>query len=83
VNAQDWRKDNEDCIFYQNAFDKAYGVGHASFTMSPNGIEDWIVYHRMRDPRLLVGPLVQSGRSSLDGVMMEAQHFPGLAINPT
>ena len=49
VNAQDRRKNNEGCVFYQNALDKAYGAGHASFT-SPGGTEDWIVYHRMRDP---------------------------------
>ena len=23
----------------------AYGVGHASFTLSPDGTESWIVYH--------------------------------------
>jgi GH43 family beta-xylosidase len=50
VNVQDWRKNNEGRIFHQNALDKAYGVGHASFTTSPDGTEDWIVYHRMRDP---------------------------------
>jgi GH43 family beta-xylosidase len=27
-----------------------YGVGHASFTTSPDGSEDWIVYHSKRDP---------------------------------
>jgi GH43 family beta-xylosidase len=25
--------------------DQVYGVGHASFTTSPDGTEDWIVYH--------------------------------------
>lgn len=25
-----------------------YGVGHASFTTSPDGVEDWIVYHSKR-----------------------------------
>jgi GH43 family beta-xylosidase len=47
VNAQDWCKNNEGC---QNVLDKAYGVGHTSFTTSPDWTEDWIVYHRMRDP---------------------------------
>ncbi len=28
----------------------AYGVGHASFTKSPDRSEDWIVYHAMRRP---------------------------------
>ena len=50
VNAQDRRKNNEGCDFYQNALDKAYGVGHASLTTSSNGAEDWIVYHGMHDP---------------------------------
>ena len=27
-----------------------YGVGHASFTKSPDGTEDWIVYHSKVDP---------------------------------
>ena len=27
-----------------------YGVGHASFTTSPDGSEDWIVYHSKVDP---------------------------------
>jgi GH43 family beta-xylosidase len=27
-----------------------YGVGHASFTVSPDGTEDWIVYHSKKDP---------------------------------
>ena len=34
---------------YQNALDQANGVGHASFTTSPDGTENWIIYHGMRD----------------------------------
>lgn len=49
MNVQDWRKNNNGCVFYQNALDEAYGVGHASFTTSPDGKENWIVYHGMRD----------------------------------
>lgn len=45
MNVQDWRKNNEGCVFYQDALNEAYGVGHASFTTSPDGSEDWIVYH--------------------------------------
>jgi GH43 family beta-xylosidase len=37
-------------VFYQDAHQNAYGVGHASFTKSPDGSEDWIIYHGMRDP---------------------------------
>ncbi|KAF2720116.1 glycoside hydrolase family 43 protein [Polychaeton citri CBS 116435] len=50
MNNQDWRKRNEGCVFYQNALEHAYGVGHASFTTSPTADEDWIVYHGMLDP---------------------------------
>lgn len=45
-----WKKHEEGCIFYQNPEEEAYGVGHASFVKSPDGSEDWIVYHGMRDP---------------------------------
>lgn len=50
MNVQDWRKNNEGCVFFQNALEEAYGVGHASFITSPDGKENWIVYHGMRDP---------------------------------
>ena len=50
MNVQDWRKKNDGCVFYQNKLEGAYGVGHASFTTSPDGKEEWIVYHGMRDP---------------------------------
>ncbi|KAK1079670.1 hypothetical protein LTR33_006193 [Friedmanniomyces endolithicus] len=50
MNNQDWRKNNDNCVFYQNALEHAYGVGHASFTTSPDGTEDFIVYHGMEDP---------------------------------
>ncbi|KAJ4341152.1 hypothetical protein N0V87_001890 [Didymella glomerata] len=49
MNPSDWRK-HPYPVFYQNPSEQAYGVGHASFTTSPDGSEDWIVYHGMRDP---------------------------------
>ncbi|CAN9329757.1 unnamed protein product [Alternaria alternata] len=49
MNPSDWRK-HPYPVFYQNPSKKAYGVGHASFTTSPDGTEDWIVYHGMEDP---------------------------------
>lgn len=50
MNMGSWRKHTEGCVFYQDAAAHAYGVGHASFVKSPNGKEDWIVYHGMIDP---------------------------------
>ena len=50
MNRQDWRKNTQGCVFYQNPAVEAYGVGHASFTTSPDGKEDWMVYHGMLDP---------------------------------
>ena len=45
-----WQKHTEGCVFYQNPDEEAFGVGHASFTTSPDGSEWWIVYHGMKDP---------------------------------
>jgi len=42
MNPNDWRK-HAFPVFYQNPSEEAYGVGHASFTKSPDGKEDWIV----------------------------------------
>jgi GH43 family beta-xylosidase len=50
MDPSDWKKHNDGCVFYQNPAEEAFGVGHASFTKSPDGNEDWIVYHGMRDP---------------------------------
>ena len=50
MNQQDWRKLNDGCVFYQNPPKETYGVGHASFTTSPDGGENWIVYHGMKNP---------------------------------
>ncbi|KAF2012397.1 glycoside hydrolase family 43 protein [Aaosphaeria arxii CBS 175.79] len=50
MDPKDWRKKNDGCVFHQNPEEDAYGVGHASFVQSPDGTEDWIVYHGMKDP---------------------------------
>lgn len=44
-----WDKHTEECVFYENPDEHVYGVGHASFTTSPDGSEEWIVYHGMKD----------------------------------
>ncbi|MBT3361824.1 MAG: family 43 glycosylhydrolase, partial [Rhodospirillales bacterium] len=46
MNADDWVK------FDQPVFEPSestYGVGHGSFTTSPDGTEDWLIYHAKRD----------------------------------
>jgi GH43 family beta-xylosidase len=45
-----WAKKSDGPVFYQNPAEEAYGVGHASFVKSPDGLQDWIVYHGMQDP---------------------------------
>jgi GH43 family beta-xylosidase len=55
MNPADWRKDNSGCVFYQNPAAQAFGVGHASFTHSPDGAEDFLVYHGMCGLRSLFG----------------------------
>ncbi|KAK5037780.1 hypothetical protein LTS07_001247 [Exophiala sideris] len=40
-----WQKYTAGCVFYQNPDTEVYGVGHASFTTSPDGTQDWLVYH--------------------------------------
>ena len=37
-------------VFAKNADARAFGVGHASFVRSPDGREDWIVYHATDRP---------------------------------
>ncbi|KAL2424185.1 hypothetical protein ABEF95_002391 [Exophiala dermatitidis] len=44
-----WIKNTAGCVFWENPEQEVYGVGHASFTTSPDGSEDWIVYHGMKD----------------------------------
>jgi GH43 family beta-xylosidase len=36
-----WQK--EGCVFRKSR--RVWGVGHCSFVKSPDGIEDWIIYH--------------------------------------
>jgi len=49
MNVQDWRKNTQDCMFYQNPIAQAYDIDHASFTTSPDESENWLVYHEMLD----------------------------------
>lgn len=49
LNPSSWIKKNKP-IFQKNPARRVYGVGHNTFTTSPDGTEDWIVYHGMSDP---------------------------------
>jgi GH43 family beta-xylosidase len=46
---QSWRK-NDGCVFHQNTQAGVYGTGHASYTKSPDGTEDYVVYHALTTP---------------------------------
>jgi hypothetical protein len=48
LNAEDWRKHPEP-VFQSSA--STFGVGHNSFVKSPDGAEDWLVYHAKCDRR--------------------------------
>ncbi|KAK8112305.1 Arabinanase/levansucrase/invertase [Apiospora kogelbergensis] len=47
---QSWRKHTQGCVFHQNTRTGVYGTGHASFTTSPDGRENYIVYHAQTTP---------------------------------
>lgn len=49
MKASDWTK-TPTPVFAMNAASKAYGPGHNGFFKSPDGTEDWIIYHARTDP---------------------------------
>ncbi|HEX2533812.1 MAG TPA: glycoside hydrolase family 43 protein [Chitinophagaceae bacterium] len=54
MNATDWEK-SANPVFTTNAAGQAYGPGHNSFFKSPDGKEDWILYHANPSPGLGCG----------------------------
>ncbi|WP_188463268.1 family 43 glycosylhydrolase [Marivirga lumbricoides] len=44
LNPDDWQKKSEP-VFSKKPEHNAYGPGHNSFFKSPDGTEDWIIYH--------------------------------------
>jgi GH43 family beta-xylosidase len=46
LNPASWKKSSSP-VFQKSEENKVYGVGHCSFIKSPNGKEDWIIYHGM------------------------------------
>lgn len=49
MNPADWTK-TPTPVFTMNAESGAYGVGHNGFFKSPDGTEDWIIYHARNLP---------------------------------
>ncbi len=49
LNSSHWSKKSEP-IFSMNAEGNTYGPGHNGFFKSPNGEEDWIIYHARSGP---------------------------------
>jgi len=49
LRASSWRKEPLP-VFTKDVVAKAFGVGHASFVRSPDGRQDWIVYHATDRP---------------------------------
>ncbi|MDO3409856.1 glycoside hydrolase family 43 protein [Saccharibacillus sp. CPCC 101409] len=47
--ASSWTK-SEQPVFRKNVEEKVFATGHNSFTVSPDGTEDWIVYHALSAP---------------------------------
>lgn len=50
MSPQSWRKHRDGCVFHQNTLAGIYGTGHASFTTSPDGTEDYVIYHAQTTP---------------------------------
>lgn len=44
LNPASWTK-SEKPVFHKSVENSVFGPGHNSFTVSPDGTEDWIVYH--------------------------------------
>ncbi|KAH8660108.1 glycosyl hydrolase [Xylariales sp. PMI_506] len=47
---QSWTKHTAGCVFHQNTVAGVYATGHASFAKSPDGSEDYLVYHAQTTP---------------------------------
>lgn len=47
LNPGNWRKNGP--VF--SGSESVHGVGHASFTRSPDGTEDWIIYHSKKETK--------------------------------
>jgi GH43 family beta-xylosidase len=55
LRASSWRKSAEP-VFWQSPEAHAYATGHNSFFKSPDGTQDWILYHANTEPAQGCGP---------------------------
>ncbi|TRZ42047.1 family 43 glycosylhydrolase [Robertkochia solimangrovi] len=56
LNSANWHKSNLP-VFTQNSINGVYAPGHNSFFRSPDGTEDWILYHGNSEPNQGCGNL--------------------------
>lgn len=49
MSPESWSKSQQP-VFRKNVASSVYAVGHNSFTISPDGKEDWIVFHALSAP---------------------------------
>jgi GH43 family beta-xylosidase len=54
LNPASWKK-SQVPVFRQSPEAHAYGTGHNSFFKSPDGKEDWILYHANSEPNQACG----------------------------
>ncbi len=52
TNVNNWEKKTDGPLFTQSLDpdDHVYGVGHASIVPSPDGTEEWVIYHAFQSP---------------------------------
>lgn len=74
LNPSNWAK-TATPIFSMSAASNAYGPGHNGFFKSPDGTEDWIVYHARTGPRRRQHELPEYQNAK---IYMELQWHPQL-----
>jgi GH43 family beta-xylosidase len=79
LKASDWIK-NPTPVFTTKRVSNAYGPGHNAFFKSPDGTEDWIIYHANSEERQFCGsrrnPRIQKFTWNIDGTPYLGQPVP-------
>ncbi|HEX8334326.1 MAG TPA: glycoside hydrolase family 43 protein [Segetibacter sp.] len=79
LEASDWKK-NQTPVFSTKSVSNAFGPGHNAFFKSPDGKEDWIIYHANSQERqycgLLRNPRIQKFTWNADGTPHLGQPVP-------